>query len=174
MDKITCPGKWSAENNKAMFEFNEKQLRNDVLAIGESFRSPSFSVKNPILANFRFQLRVYPAGQHCRSGNFIVYLVLVECPTTQLQLPKVEVTLLVVETGWTSNTKAKAEMLFDWTRKPNRFVGLAIPWYKLKRDIQMFSIDISVWTDPWMNTFIHDTMDWTTPATRYDNCKFIF
>lgn len=175
-EKIPFPGRFFVKENTAFVLYYKRDRLVQKLSVGESFRSPTFSVNNnPLLDRFVFQLRVYPAGQFSGQRSFIVYLVLVECPDIQPNLPKLEITLTVVGSGWTDNHKMNKE--FDWRVKQERFLRLAVPLWTIKSDIDLFSVKIEEplkdwWIESSYQTnyrFENRASSWSSEKSQ--NCK---
>lgn len=100
------------------------------LMIGQSVRTVPFSIaqKNPHCSKWRYELRIYPAGQILASKKLVVYLVLVECPYDQYIWNDMDVKLTVKLMHQLGHHKHEVlDNRMAWPAKKMRWVRLFVP-----------------------------------------------
>lgn len=144
LDEIPPLGPFTVHRNEASVVLPFRVLR-DALRTGQSVRLPAFFVNqdDQCLAQWRFELRLYPSGQSHSANQFNVYLVLIECPSDHHPQTELEVLLTITVPSHQLVLQDKKTKQFNWAKKSERWLRLSVPTDEIRfRARVLFSVMI--------------------------------
>lgn len=140
MDKVPRLGPVTIDHDEISLYLQFRDLRERLMP-NESVRLPVFSVnqQHRCLADWRFELRLFPCGQNRRnSKKFNVYLVAVACPKNQHQRCSLDVLLTVGVPAQHLFLYERKRKVFVWERKEDRYLRLSVPTSQIRYRTKLF------------------------------------